>query len=58
MNLRENLVRHYQRMNAIVVLHIEGKRNIADLFTKEMKDTPHFEAMANTITSPRLIINL
>jgi hypothetical protein len=31
--------------NFIGVCHIEGKVNLADIFTKEMKDTSHFVAL-------------
>ena len=46
--------RLHQRLGHIAIGHIEGKRNAADTFTKEMKDTDHFEGMAQTITSSRV----
>ena len=57
-NIRENAVRLSQQLGEISVSHIEGKSNIADLFTKEHKDVLHFEQMAKTITSPRLVQNI
>jgi hypothetical protein len=54
-NMRELAVRAAQLNKDISVEHIEGKLNIADLFTKEMKDTAHFHDLALTITSPRRI---
>ena len=35
--------------------HIDGKLNVADLFTKEMKDTEHYLEMADMVTSPRML---
>ncbi len=48
-------MRTAQHNKEIAVEHIEGKRNIAGIFTKEMKDTAHFQSLAFTITSPRRI---
>ena len=40
--IRENAVRESVLSNFIEVKHINGKVNLADLFTKEHKDTTHF----------------
>ena len=37
------------------ISHVEGKNDIADLFTKEMKDTEHCLDMVEMVTSPRLL---
>jgi hypothetical protein len=57
-NMRELGVRLFQQQGDIDVRHIEGKKNIADLFTKEIKDSQHFRNMAFTITTPRLVADL
>jgi hypothetical protein len=41
-----------QKDSNIDIHHIKGKWNIANLFTKEIKDSSHFQNMAFTITSP------
>jgi hypothetical protein len=40
--MRENRVRENIISNFVEVRHIDGKINLADIFTKEMKDTSHF----------------
>jgi hypothetical protein len=55
LNMRELSVRLWQKLGLVEVRHISGKTNIADIFTKEIKDTQHFRNMAFTITTPRLI---
>ena len=56
--MRELAVRLAQRDGHVAIRHIPGKHNIADLFTKEIKDPTHFRNMAFTITSPRLIADI
>jgi hypothetical protein len=56
-NMRELSVRLYQKLGYVNVQHIEGRKNIADIFTKEIKDAAHFRSMAFTITTPRLLAN-
>jgi hypothetical protein len=51
-NMRKLGVRQSQQSGAVDVCHIDGKRNIANLFTKEIKDASHFQKMAFTITTP------
>jgi hypothetical protein len=57
-NMRELGVRLSIQNGDVDVHHIEGKKNIADLFTKEMKDSQHFRNMAFTITTPRLVSDM
>jgi hypothetical protein len=40
--MRENRIRENIALNFISIHHIDGKINLADIFTKEMKDTLHF----------------
>jgi hypothetical protein len=40
--MRENHVRENVENHFVPSQHIVGKVNLADLFTKEMKDTAHF----------------
>ena len=56
-NMRNLSVRLYQRKGDIIVRHIDGKRNVADILTKEMKDTPHYRNLMETVTSPCIIEN-
>jgi hypothetical protein len=44
--MRELSVRLYQRLGYVDVQHIKGKKNVADIFTKEIKDDNHFRSMA------------
>ena len=51
--IRENAIRESVDNKFIKVLHIEGKTNLADHFTKEMKDVMHFKSLRNlTIQDP------
>ena len=56
-NMRNLSVRLYQRKGDIIVRHIDGKRNVADILTKEMKDTPDYRNLMETVTSPCIIEN-
>ncbi len=40
--LRENSVREWVQNKTINVRHVSGKINLADIFTKEMRDGAHF----------------
>lgn len=40
--MRENRVRENVQNNFVQICHINGKINLADIFTKEMRDTSHF----------------
>jgi hypothetical protein len=49
--IRENAIRESVDNHFIEVLHIAGKTNLADMFTKEMKDVNHFLKLRNYIVS-------
>jgi len=51
--MRENRVRENIHSNFISVAHVDGKCNIADIFTKEMKDVSHFVELRNLFMLPR-----
>jgi len=53
--MRENMVREQVENNFVSIKHIGGKVNIADLFTKEMRDTTHFVQLRNLTMRPRSI---
>ena len=40
--LRENSVREWVQDKSLKVLHVAGKDNVSDIFTKEMRDVAHF----------------
>jgi hypothetical protein len=56
--MRELGVRQSQQLGDVHIRHIDGKRNTADLFTKEIKDASHFQKMAFTITTLRRIADM
>jgi len=47
--MRENMVRENVENKFVSVQHVGGKVNIADLFTKEMKDITHFVELRDLI---------
>ena len=47
--MRKNAVRENYQRNIIKVLHIEGKLNPSDMFTKEEKSTQHYLDTRNSI---------
>jgi hypothetical protein len=49
--IRENAIRESVDDKFIEVTHIEGKTNLADMFTKEMKDKEHFCTLRNLIVT-------
>ena len=49
--MRENAIRESVFNRNISIKHIEGKINIADIFTKELKDTTLFIILRNLIIS-------
>jgi hypothetical protein len=51
--MQENLVRENVRNNFVSIQHVGGKQNLADLFTKEMKDTGHFVELRDLMLRPR-----
>ena len=52
-NIREVAVRDDVKAGDISVTHLPGRVNIADLFTKEIRDAAHFREMAFRLISPR-----
>ena len=50
--IRENAVRESVVSKIIQVLHIAGKVNLADLFTKEDKDARHFLTIRDLLVQP------
>jgi hypothetical protein len=53
--MRENLVHENVEGNLVQIEHIGGKVNLADLFTKEMKDTTHFITLQDLMMHPRSV---
>jgi hypothetical protein len=53
--MRKNMVREQVENHFVSVTHIGGKMNLADLFTKEMRDTTHFVELRDLIMRPRSI---
>jgi hypothetical protein len=49
----ENHVRENVEQKFVTISHIGGKHNLADLFTKEMKDTAHFVELRDLMMRPR-----
>jgi hypothetical protein len=54
--MKENRVRENIQNNFVQICHVNGKVNLADLFTKEMKDTGHFVALRDMMLKPRLLV--
>ena len=55
--IRENGVREMVRNNEISIVHVSGKSNLADIFTKEDKDVQHFCELRDKILSCRLAVH-
>jgi hypothetical protein len=47
--MRENHVRENIASKFVTIQHVNGKLNLADLFTKEMKDTNHSVGLRDTM---------
>jgi len=54
--MKENHVQENVASQFVRICHVEGKTNLADLFTKEMRDTAHFVCLRDTMLRPRLIV--
>jgi len=52
--MRENRVRENVQNAFVHITHVNGKLNLADIFTKEMKDTTHFVELRDIMLHPRL----
>jgi len=55
--MRENRVRENISRKFVQINHVNGKLNLADLFTKEMKDVGHFVELGDLMMQPRLLIS-
>jgi hypothetical protein len=53
--MRKNCVRENVQSGFVPIHHVNGKTNLADLFTKEMKDTSHFVELRHLMMHPRLL---
>jgi hypothetical protein len=47
--MKENHVRENIASDFILIQHVEGKINLADIFTKEMKDVGHYVELRDII---------
>jgi hypothetical protein len=54
--MRENRFRESILSKFVSIKHIDGKINLADIFTKEMRDTSHFVELRDLFMCPRLVI--
>jgi hypothetical protein len=52
--MKENRVRENIVSNFVQINHIDGKINLADIFTKEMKDVNHFVELRNLVMCPHI----
>jgi hypothetical protein len=50
---RENHIRENVNSKFVNISHVNGKTKLADIFTKEMKDTAHFIELHDLFMSPR-----
>jgi hypothetical protein len=53
--MRENRVRENIASQFVSVHHVDGKTNLADIFTKEMKDINHFVTLRNLFMCARMV---
>jgi len=53
--MKENRVRESILSNFVIIKHIDGKVNLADIFTKEMKDINHFVELRDLIMCSQLV---
>jgi hypothetical protein len=51
--IRENAVRESVQNKFIEVKHIAGRLNLADMFTKEDKDTAHFITIRDLVLADK-----
>jgi len=51
--MKENRVRENVQSAFVQINHANGKTNLGDVFTKEMKDTSHFIELRNLMMRPR-----
>ena len=55
--MRENRVRENVSRKFVQIIHVNGKLNLADLFTKEIKDVGHFVELRDIMMRPRLLVS-
>ena len=58
LNLRETAICESVHSGEISIHHIEGKRNCADIFTKELKDASHFCKLRDSFMMDRSVFSL
>jgi hypothetical protein len=54
--MKENHIRENIANNFVSIHHVDGKVNMADIFTKEMKDTGHFVELRDLMMCSRFQI--
>lgn len=54
--MKENHIRENIANKFVTICHVDGKVNLADIFTKEMKDTGHFVELRDLIMCPRFML--
>jgi hypothetical protein len=54
--MKENRVRENIASEFVTIKHVDGKLNIADIFTKEMKDTSHFVELRDLFMCQRFTV--
>ena len=52
--MKENHIRENIANNFVTINHVDGKVNMADIFTKEMRDTTHFVQLRDLFMRSRL----
>jgi len=52
--MKENRVRENMQNHFVKICHVDGKTNLADIFTKEMRDTAHFVELKDLMLHPCL----
>lgn len=53
--MKENRVRENIASEFVTIQHVDGKLNIADIFTKEMKDISHFVELRDLFMCHRFL---
>jgi hypothetical protein len=51
--MRENMIRENILSKFVTISHVDGKLNLADMFTKEMKDIAHFVHLRDLLMQPK-----
>jgi hypothetical protein len=52
MEMQENAVREWVQDAFLKILHVPGRINPADIFTKEMQDGAHFQCLQDSFMCP------